>query len=307
MASLQVILPAALLGVGAIWMCQYLPLPARHQPIFFLVHGGLALIYPLTWIFVVSGIGNIQTSLARRAWTFTLPPAHILHWHFLAGSMIYVTLVSVTYLIDRTVQAEARRRQAEIWTLRAQLNPHFLFNTLHSLLALVRHDADAAEKALEQFAGLLRYTLRVHRDKLDEVEFSEEWAFTRDYLELERLRLGDRLHLEVNIDSQLMNCLVPAFLLQPIVENAIRYAVAPRASGGTIRIQARHEAEGLEIIVSDDGPGALPEALQSSGVGLQVVRERLASFYGKDAHFAIATEPGQGFAVTMRIPLRDEL
>ena len=114
-------------------------------------------------------------------------------------------------------QAEALRTQAELRALRAQLNPHFLFNTLHTLLALVRRDQKAAEEALEQFGELLHYSLGVHQDGREDVPFAEEWEFVRNYLALEKLRLGERLHLELDVDTEVLDCTVPAFSLQPLV------------------------------------------------------------------------------------------
>jgi sensor histidine kinase YesM len=283
-----------------------MPLPTNKSLRFLGAHILLAIIYPSLWIITVVVIASIIALAQQGHWIFSLPPDHITHWHFFAGSMIYFALASVTYTIDGVARSEARRRQAEIWMLRARLNPHFLFNTLHSLLALVRYDPDAADSALEQFAGMFRYALRVNQNSLEEVTLLEEWNFTRDYLALERLRLGERLRLETNISEQALTCLIPAFLLQPLVENAIRYAVAPRAEGGTIWVYASCEAHYLTVTVKDDGPGTTsPEALTSSGVGLQVAREQLAAYYGGSAKIEIAKDLSKGFAVTASIPIRE--
>jgi LytS/YehU family sensor histidine kinase len=151
------------------------------------------------------------------------------------GSLLYCLLVGFTYAalgeIRRRQQAavaarsEALRVEAELKALRAQVNPHFLFNTLHSLLALVRRDARAAEEALEQFGDLMRYALRVQQETGDEVLLAEEWTFTQDYLALEKLRLGDRLQVHTDIDDTALARNVPSFSLQPLLENAIGHCI----------------------------------------------------------------------------------
>ncbi len=166
----------------------------------------------------------------------------IFGWQLFMNLMVYCCLASFTHAWQmgerlqeeraRTVRAEQLRVRAELETLRAQLNPHFLFNTLHSLLSLVRRDPQAAEDALERFGDLLRYTLRTQSGEADDVTLGAEWGFVSNYLELERLRLGDRLRLHASIDATALSARVPAFCLQPLVENAIRHSVAPRSGGG---------------------------------------------------------------------------
>ena len=203
------------------------------------------------------------------------------------------------------MRAEQLRVRAELETLRAQLNPHFLFNTLHSLLSLVRRDPQAAEDALERFGDLLRYTLRTQSGEADDVTLGAEWGFVSNYLELERLRLGDRLRLHASIDATALSARVPAFCLQPLVENAIRHSVAPRSGGGgTLWIDATRSDCALLLEVTDDGPGAEPAALETSdGMGLRLVRQRL-EMLGDGAELGIDTRPGAGFRVSVRVPAR---
>jgi LytS/YehU family sensor histidine kinase len=195
--------------------------------------------------------------------------------------------------------------EARLRALRAQLNPHFLFNTLQSLLALVRTDADTAERALERFGDLLRYALRIQRDGTDEVPLSQEWAFVEDYLALEKLRLDDRLRLRLDKDAEALSCRVPAFCLQTLVENAIRHAVAPHSAGARVTVAAARRDGRLHLSVEDDGPGAdLARSPQDSGLGLSIVRRRLASLYGTDAAVVVDTSPGCGFRVRIDMPAR---
>jgi LytS/YehU family sensor histidine kinase len=206
----------------------------------------------------------------------------------------------------RSVARRARKRlriDAELRALRAQLNPHFLFNTLHSITALVRLDPSDGERALEQFATLLRYVLDVNRNRGEEVPLEEELGFVRTYLALEQLRLGHRLKLVEDIDSDTLECLVLGFSLQPLVENAIRYGIAPRAGEGTLRISADIVGEQLVLEVADDGAGAdAAMVAKASGVGLSAVRQRLETRWGSDARMEIVTAPRNGFLVRLTVP-----
>lgn len=302
-AALQVVLPAMLLSLGVIRLCRQIPAPDRQHLWVVPVHALLALVYSLAWILIVCGVINAVSILAYGTWPGRLPPEHVMHWHFFAGTMIYLTTTGFTYGMDGIMRAEAGRRNAELQQLRAQLNPHFLFNTLHTLHALVRRDPDMAESAIEQFADLLRFQLKAYKEGADEITFAQEWQFTQDYLAIEHLRLDDRLRLETRISPETLTCRLPACLLQPLVENAIRHGIAPRADGGTLTIEAKSEDDRLILFVGDDGPGAAPEQLEDArGVGLQGIRDRLSTYYGAHAQMKIDTAVGQGFSVTLRIP-----
>jgi len=203
----------------------------------------------------------------------------------------------------RAARAEALMIDAELRALRAQLNPHFLFNTLHSITALVRLDPASGERALEQFAAILRYVLDVNRERSEEVQLEEELGFVRTYLSLERLRLAERLKVVEEIDPEALECLLPAFSLQPLVENAIRHGIAPRAGEGTLRIFANLDNEQLVLEVADDGAGADgAKVAEASGVGLNAVRQRLEARWGASARMEIVTAPRNGFLVRIVVP-----
>jgi signal transduction histidine kinase len=238
-------------------------------------------------------------------------------WHILMGTLLYTVLAGLGHtaaLTQRLREEEARLARArelaarmELEALRSRLDPHFLFNTLHSLLALVRCDPRAAEEGLERFGELLHYTLRTRGDR-EAVPLSEEWAFVADFLALETLRLADRLSWEQDLSPEALACEVPAFTVQPLVENAVRYAVAPRAGGGRLVIRAS-VAEGLLTIeVSDDGPGAEPDEIEDGGEGLELVRERLQAVHGRRAGLEIengtAGSALGGLTVRVRLPAR---
>jgi hypothetical protein len=203
---------------------------------------------------------------------------------------------------SRRAEAELVRARAELKTLRAQLNPHFLFNTLHSVRALVRESPAAAEGALEQLGDLLRYTLRIQDAEDDGVLLREEWEFVQAYLALEKLRLGERLRVVAEASDAALQSVVPAFVLQPLVENAIRHGLSPRERGGTVWIRAELAGEELRLEVRDDGTGASGSATKGTGKGLDLVRQRLHALYGAAGAVAVTASAGAGFAVALRFP-----
>lgn len=300
---------AALLGIGAWWVSRRIRYERAHWLRFLSIH------------FVISAAYSaLLTSEIALSIKFKAPPEafqrymnEALGWQLLYGIALYGLIIGISYAIQsaqrlreeerRSARAEALRIDAELRALRAQLNPHFLFNTLHSITALVRIDPADGERALEQFATLLRYVLDVNRQRSEEVPLEEELGFVRTYLALERLRLGERLRVVEEIDPDALECLVIAFSLQPLVENAIRHGIAPRAGDGTLRLSAALENEQLVLEVADDGAGADgTRVAEASGVGLSAVRQRLETRWGKQATMEIITAPRNGFLVRMTMP-----
>lgn len=195
------------------------------------------------------------------------------------------------------------RARAEAKALRAQFNPHFVFNTLHSLMLLVRADPTAAERAIEDVAELIRYASVLQREEVDTVPLTKELAVARRYLALEKLRLADRLQVEWRVEDEAKDHELPPFSLQTLLENAIKHGLSPTPEGGTLRVAARLEADELVLTVEDDGAGADPERVRgATGHGLGLVRQRLESLYGDAAGIRWRTAPGEGFRVTLRVP-----
>jgi len=228
-------------------------------------------------------------------------------WGVLIAGLVFVILASAAHLSrvqSDLAAAEASRARAELSALRAKIDPHFLFNTLHSLLALVREDPSRAEEAIEQFGDTLRYTFGA-ADGNEERTLQQEFQLIENYLALERLRLGDRLRIKEKLDPDVAHVPLPVLTLQPLVENAIRHAIAPRAAGGQIEIHARRSGDSVRIDVSDDGPGATEQALAgSSGHGLHLVRERLDRLYGGRAKMELQpSKDGRGLCVTIHLPV----
>jgi hypothetical protein len=207
-------------------------------------------------------------------------------------------------------QAESALARAELAAISGKLNPHFLFNTLNSLIALTRKDAQAAEAALMRFSGMLRYVLDTKRSSSDRVTLGDEIAFVRDYLALESLRLGARLNVDWQLDPATLADEIPPLSLQPLVENSILHGVAPRVRGGSITIASGRSARdrGLELRVEDDGPGCDPAQLEDDapgarrGIGLAALKRRFALDYEGRARLHVQTAPGAGFRVDLWIP-----
>lgn len=287
--------PPALLGIGIVRFYD-----ARRRWMW-TMHVALAALYASASVF-----GTHLTSFAilgRRPWMFTLDG---LVWGWLIAALLFVIIASTTHMqrvqIDltrereRAAAAEASRARAELAALRARIDPHFLFNTLHSLLALVRQDPGRAEEAIEQFGDILRYTFSAS-DGSEERTLQQEWQLVDNYLALERLRLGNRLRVTASLDSDVASVPLPVLTLQPLVENAVRHAIAPRGAGGRIDIHAKRNDDKVRITVSDDGPGLTSSP--QSGRGLDLVRQRLDRMYGNRASLVLGRSSEGGLCVTI--------
>jgi two-component system LytT family sensor kinase len=209
---------------------------------------------------------------------------------------------------DRELRAsllQAQLVQARLQVLKMQLHPHFLFNTLNAISALMHQDVEVADRMIARLGDLLRATLE--SADLQEVTLSQELDFIQPYLEIEKARLGPRLHVEFRVDDEARDGLVPNMLLQPLVENAIRHGIAPRAEPGSIEISAQLENGFLRLKVRDDGPGLPSSALPRSrnGLGLANTRARLQQLYGAASDFELSNGSPGGLEVTVTIPFRD--
>jgi Putative regulator of cell autolysis len=197
--------------------------------------------------------------------------------------------------------------QAQLRALKMQLHPHFLFNTLHSISSLVLEDPPKANSMIARLGDFLRLTLENSNQQL--VSLKEETEFLRCYLEIEQVRFGDRLTVALELEPQTLSVQVPHLILQPVVENAIQHAIAPRAARGHINIEAKRFNNLLRLEVRDNGPGiALNDGLvRTEGVGLSNVRARLHQIYGSDFRFELMNARDGGLTVVMEIPFRREI
>lgn len=206
---------------------------------------------------------------------------------------------------QKLLQVSAMAHQAQLKMLRYQLNPHFLFNTLNAISTLILdRRTDLANTMVSRLSSFLRYSL--DSDPMAKVELDDEINALRLYLDIEQVRFDDRLKIDIDLDEQARHALIPSLLLQPLVENAVKYAIAPSELGGTIHIKARVFAGELLLELSDTGPGMADladlERRPGHGVGLQNTRERLRSLYGEAQSFRLAQAEPQGLKVCMRMP-----
>ena len=200
-------------------------------------------------------------------------------------------------------RAEAALVRAELAAINGKLNPHFLFNTLNTLLMLTRRDPGAAEDALLRFARMMRHVLDSTRASQDRVALRDELDFVRDYLALEGLRLGARLKVRWDLDEAVLDDTLPPLTLQPLVENAVQHGLAPQLQGGELHICAERAGTLLRLRVRDDGAGCdWPPAAAGRGVGLSALQRRFELDYEGRARLHVRSAAGQGFEVEVLIP-----
>jgi two-component sensor histidine kinase len=201
-------------------------------------------------------------------------------------------------------QLEARLARAQLQSLRLQLHPHFLFNTLNTINALIGTDRHAAERVISGLSELLRMSLSSASEQ--EVTLAKELELLAHYIEIQQIRFQDRLTVSFRIDPEARYALVPNLMLQPLVENAIRHGIAPRAAPGHVVVTATRRDERLELSVVDDGVGEKPRGEHRDGVGLGNTRARLLSLYGSDHRFEAGGVASGGFSVRVEIPYRTD-
>jgi len=203
--------------------------------------------------------------------------------------------------------SRTRLMEAEVRALRAQISPHFIYNSLSAIASFVRTDPDRARELLLEFADFTRYSFRQHGDF---TTLAEELRSVERYLMLERARFGDRLSVRLQVAPEVLPVTIPFLCLQPLVENAVRHGLEGKAGGGTITIMARDLDRECEITIEDDGAGEDPERIRRAlaghpdidSVGLGNVDERLRSAFGDDHGLVVETAPDAGTKVTVRVP-----
>ena len=202
----------------------------------------------------------------------------------------------------RASQLEAQLAQAQLQVLKMQLHPHFLFNTLNAISALIRESPDEADEMVSRLGDLLRMTLETAG--LQEVPFKKELEFLKHYLDIEQTRFQDRLKVELAIEPETLDGLVPSMILQPLVENSVRHGVAPRPEGGCIKIKAWRDNSLLRLEVEDDGPGLSGDRPPKERVGLTNTRARVSNLYGDEHGLKLRHADGGGLVVSLSIPFR---
>jgi signal transduction histidine kinase len=251
-----------------------------------------------------------------RGWWFVARIEYLrqLDWLF----MTYLFLVGLAHALAyrreserralASAQLEMRLVEAQLQALQRQLHPHFLFNTLNAIAGLMRTDVDAADRMMDRLGDLLRMTLQ--SSNLQELPLKEELELLQKYLDIEQTRFGNRLSVSMDIDPETLDAQVPNFLLQPLVENAVRHGIVPHTRSGRIVIESRRTGNRLMLEVVDSGNGVPPHRLTllNQGVGLANTRARLEHLYRNDHTLLFSNDP-VGFRVTVSIPFvveRDE-
>ena len=219
--------------------------------------------------------------------------------------MIFLAIVQAVHMRTLARQSELKSHEhkiaqirAELQSLKMQLQPHFLFNTLNAIASFMHYDVVTADRMLNRLSEVLRISLS--ETAKDEVSLKDEVAFIEAYLEIEKIRFEHRLEIDWSIPPHLQNNAIPSFILQPLVENAIKHGVAPRAEGGRILIRAYESDEALMLEVEDDAPGAL-KSNKGFGIGISNTRARLEALYGPGTYFELL-RAGMGTVARIRLP-----
>lgn len=290
------------LTVFAFWLADRFPLDRDAWRRRFLVHLAAA---------VVVCIARALAVVALNPWTqwyTTLPPFQEVLWTSVANNLfLFWMLVGVGHALVYARRYRERDEQlvrAELHSLKAQIHPHFLFNTLNAIRAYVRADPDTAERMIARLSQLLRHALT--SAKADEVTLEEELEVARAYLDIERVRFEDRLRVRWDVDPSALPAKVPHLVLQPLVENAVRHGIAPRAAEGTVEVTAKRRGHSLYLSVRDDGVGIRDAESVREGVGLSNVRARLAQLYGARQTLTVESAAGGGVHVHLTLPFRTE-
>ena len=296
---------AGVLGILVWRACRRWPWPLGFTLWFYALQIELAILYGVVWTGVVFVLESwIDPSATGRLWS----PGS---WgrQTLLGIWFYAVFAGLSHTVQTrqrlheketlAARAEALAAAARLEALRARLNPHFLFNALHTLAAVVKFRPELAAGAIERLGDMLRYTLK--EDSRGLVEFSEEYDFTQQYLAFEQLRYQERLAVSLDVDPGSFEFDVPPFSIQTLAENAVHHAIATRPAGGSIWITSRCAEGGLQVMVRDDGPGAGADAGPSHQIGLRSVRERLVAAFGAAAELRIEPQLN-GFQASFIIP-----
>jgi signal transduction histidine kinase len=276
----------------------------RSVPVLFVA----GLVFTLVKSALRTGLGQIFPDLPTMAFqTSVLAQFHIqvaTFWVILGIGAAFEYYAKFRERELRASQLESRLAQAQLEVLRMQLQPHFLFNTLHTISAFMQEgEIEAADRMISRLSDLLR--LALEGGGAQEVPLRQEMSFLERYLEIQQIRFQDQLRVSLRVPDELLDACVPSLILQPLVENAIKHGVTPRAEGGEVSVEVTREDGRLRLAVRDDGPGITAASTRvGNGVGLANTRARLEQLYGDRQRFVVGNAPGGGALVELTIPLR---
>lgn len=305
--------PFALLSIPVLWLAGKFRLEAGRWQANAAFHFLLSLLFSVAYMVIRAWVGQLQSGWFGQAITFreAFQPLLYKTWHF--NILIYWVIVAVASAVEnyrrlrqRELQAAELERnlvQAQLHALQMQLNPHFLFNTLHAISSLMHSDVEAADKMLIRLSDLLRHTLESM--KTPEVTLSEEVSFLTRYLEIEKTRFGPRLEVETRISGDVMNAMVPNLILQPILENAIRHGIEKQAGSGKVTLTAERKEGQLVLQVHDTGKATADKPKDGrEGIGLKNTKTRLETLYPGTHQIQLLTNQ-PGTLVQIEIPYRE--
>jgi two-component system, LytTR family, sensor histidine kinase AlgZ len=311
MEAVVILLPMCLLYAficQASWyVCQALPLRESEMTRLLGTHAAASLVastawvgFGLTWAFIIGIIFEFAGAVDRY-----LAQLPIL---FLSGILLFLLAIAFNYLLitfeasqraeQKALELQVLGREAELKALRAQIDPHFLFNSLNSINALVMADPAGARRMCVLLAEFLRGCLKL--GSAERISLDEEIQLAEHYLSIEKVRLGSRLIVETDVEAACRKCRVPPLILQPLIENAITHGISPMLEGGTVRIEVRHQGDAIRIVVENPFE-AKADRNNGIGLGIKNVRMRLASLFNGDARVNVNQNSGH-FRIELQLP-----
>jgi hypothetical protein len=302
-----------LIGLFAFRLYRRFPLETHHWPKRLAVHAAAFLAFIALKIIVDYPIIRYLYCPRPEILTFPVFFSMGLRGPFFRYTVYYWALIGACHALDfygkyregelRAARLESGLARAHLQLLKTQLQPHWLFNTLNAISALVHVDVEAADRMLARLGDLLRLALEDFG--VQEAPLARELEIARSYLEIEQARLGPRLHVEWDIAADLGDALVPTFLLQPLIENAVHHGIAPRSDPGRIEIRVRRHGTELHLEVSDDGPGLPVGGSSKGGVGLANTRARLLHLYGPAQRLELSNGRHNGCIARVTLPFHE--
>ena len=299
----------AVLSIPVVWLARRFDFESGNRARSLAVHLPASMVFSLAYMVLRAWVGRWQS---EASFAEAFQPLLVKTWHF--NLLIYWVIVAVSFAFDyyrkyrehelRTMELEKQLAQAKLQALQMQLNPHFLFNTLHSISSLMHQDMESADGMITRLSDLLRTAL--DSSDTQEVTLRQELEFLQRYLEIEQTRFGRRLTVKTDVAPDTLDARVPNLILQPLVENAIRHGIEPHAKPGRVELRAQREAGTLVLEVCDNGAGVQKDEPAGERVGLSNTRARLRTLYGEAHGFELRDAPEGGLLVRLIIPFRKE-
>ena len=300
----------AALAPALVWLARRFPIDRQRWLRGALVHVPGSLAFAVLHLYLYA----VAARLLMPNWTYRpleifrvmfdakFSPGFLTYWVIVGGASAFDFYQRYRERELRSSRLEAQFTQAQLSLLKMQLHPHFLFNTLNSISALMHRDVDLADRMLARLGDLLRLSLDSLR--IEEVPLRQELDFLSRYVEIEKMRFEDRLDVRIDVAPSALDAAVPNLILQPLVENAIRYGIAGGAAPCRVVVAAQHDNGTLRLTITDNGPGISSDArsANAAGLGLSNTRARLEQLYNSRGHLDLEDAPGGGLRVSISLP-----